>query len=240
MRQTVAHFYNCLIRNFLLRHQSDDASSALMKGFASNAVKTTMSGRRARAGRRGGQEPEPQPPGEGQGQLDYLDPDLLGGDSPEGNTSPRARSRTNTPRKPEVGSQSTAFEMNKQKHATLRVPQGSPIAGDFDDDTDDEAQAPPNPPPRRRLDTGWGDEGGDGHGDPDDGYRQHHDDHPQQQHEPPRAASTGGFFDDEPPAREYRQHDTRHRGVTSPTPRAGGIAADFDDCLLYTSPSPRD
>jgi len=120
--------------------------------------------------------------------------------------------------------------MNKQKHATLRVPQGSPIAGDFDDDTDDEAQAPPNPPPRRRLDTGWGDEGGDGHGDPDDGYRQHHDDHSrQQQHEPPRAASTGGFFDDEPPAQEYRQHDTRHRGVTSPTPRAGGIAADFDD-----------
>ena len=201
-----------------------------MKGFASNAVKTTMSGRRARAGRRGGQEPETQPPGEGQGQLDYLDPDLLGGDSPEGNTSPRARSRTNTPRKPEVGSHdSTAFEMNKQKHATLRVPEGSPIAGDFDDDTDDEAHAPPNPPPRRRLDTGWGDEGGDGHGDPDDGYRQHHDDHPQQQHEPPRAASTGGFFDDEPPAREYRQHDTRHRGVTSPTPRAGGIAADFDD-----------
>ena len=145
-----------------------------------------MSGRRARAGRRGGQEPEPQP-GEGQGQLDYLDPDLLGGDSPEGNTSPRARSRTNTPRKPEeVGSQSTAFEMNKQKHATLRVPQGSPIAGDFDDDTDDEAQAPPNPPPRRRLDTGWGDEGGDGHGDPDDGYRQHHDDHSRSSSTSPR------------------------------------------------------
>ena len=120
-------------------------------------------------------------------------------------------------------SQSTAFEMNKQKHATLRVPQGSPIAGDFDDDTDEEAQAP-NPPPRRRLDTGWGDEGGDRHGDPDDGYRQHHDDHSRQQHEPPRAASTGGFFDDEP-TREYQ----RHRGVTSPTPRAGGIAADFDD-----------
>ena len=41
--------------------------------------------------------------------------------------------------------------MNKQKHATLRVPQGSPIAGDFDDDTDDEAQAPRT---RRRV-AGW-------------------------------------------------------------------------------------
>jgi hypothetical protein len=48
-------------------------------------------------------------------------------------------------------SQSTAFEMNKQKHATLRVPEGSPIAGDFDDDTDDEAQARRT---RRRV-AGW-------------------------------------------------------------------------------------
>ena len=99
-------------------------------------------GRRARAGRRGDPEPSGPARSSGDGQLDYLDPDLFGGDSPgtPEDRSPRAKSRGGTPRKAQVGS----------------------IADDFDEDTDDEGAAPPS----RGLDAagGWGDEGGGGGG----------------------------------------------------------------------------
>lgn len=162
-------------------------------------------GRRARAGRRG--EPEPEPSGPAarssrDGQLDYLDPDLLGGDSPgtpEEDNSPRAKSRGGTPHKAQRGS----------------------IADDFDEDTDDEGAAPPS---SRGLDAagGWGDEGGGGGGHGGQMGRR----------PDPRAPRGGFFDEDEnddaPPRLEGRRQAT---GAMSPPPqqRPGGIAADFDD-----------
>lgn len=158
-------------------------------------------GRRARAGRRGDPEPSGPAPSSGDGQLDYLDPDLLGGDSPgtPEDRSPRAKSRGGTPRKAQVGS----------------------IADDFDEDTDDEGAAPPS----RGLDAagGWGDDGGGwgGHG----GHRRRPDPRA------PRGGffDEDENDDDAPPTRlEGRRQAT---GAMSPPPqqRPGGIAADFDD-----------
>ena len=162
-------------------------------------------GRRARAGRRG--EPEPEPSGPAarssrDGQLDYLDPDLLGGDSPgtpEEDNSPRAKSRGGTPHKAQRGS----------------------IADDFDEDTDDEGAAPPS----RGLDAagGWGDEGGGGGGRGGQTGRRP---------DPRGSTRGGFFDEDEnddaPPRLEGRRQAT---GAMSPPPRQrpGGIAADFDD-----------
>lgn len=156
-------------------------------------------GRRARAGRRGDPEPSGPAPSSGDGQLDYLDPDLLGGDSPgtPEDRSPRAKSRGGTPRKAQVGS----------------------IADDFDEDTDDEGAAPPS----RGLDAagGWGDDGGGGRGH--GGHRRRPDPRA------PRGGFFDEDENDDAPTRLEGRRQATGAMSPPPQQRPGGIAADFDD-----------
>ena len=157
-------------------------------------------GRRARAGRRGDPEPSGPARSSGDGQLDYLDPDLFGGDSPgtPEDRSPRAKSRGGTPRKAQVGS----------------------IADDFDEDTDDEGAAPPS----RGLDAagGWGDEGGGGGGHGGQMGRR------PDPRAPRGGFFDEDENDDAPPRLEGRRQATGAMSPP-PQQRPGGIAADFDD-----------